>query len=482
MSKKKESWNTAGYRRVAAHIDEKHNNLIILEILKERNKYKQLMAICRCELCGGSKPLRVSKIIDGTYKSCGCQKSLNPESYIGKTFGELTILKSAGVRCEKTFVLCQCSCGTKKELGLSVVIGGNTRSCGHLKAADNPEQYIGNTYGQLRILSVVGVVNHAMRVNCVCSCGSETTVKLTHVLAGYVKSCGCLAKLKNPEQYIGKRYGSYYVKAIVDDPSRMGRAVAECVCDCSNIRKVKISNLLSGAIVSCGCAKRTRDGLTSKNYRKFYNIWRSMLKRCYQSGNYKTSDRTLAFLATVSVGPSYSNYGARGIKVCPEWHDPKVFIKWYVANIKEGESMDRIDNDGDYTPENMRSATAVMQANNQRPKKTGSSGYTGIYKIHDTFTWVVRYNNKTTRNNGVSSLLKAVIDRNIFIVKHELPNKLNHPNKKCSAEILINGKNPKIWKIRLTDSSGNEYISNPNKLEGKLDSLGLRKVISSLTD
>ena len=80
---------------------------------------------------------------------------------------------------------------------------------------------------------------------------------------------------------------------------------------------------------------------------KIYQVWSSMKKRCYNPNN-----------------TYYKYYGARGIKVCDEWLDAKTFCDWAMANgYKEGLSIDRIDNDDNYHPKNVR---FVSQKDNNR--------------------------------------------------------------------------------------------------------------------
>ena len=83
-----------------------------------------------------------------------------------------------------------------------------------------------------------------------------------------------------------------------------------------------------------------------------YSTWRNMLSRCENPADL-----------------SYRNWGARGIAVCPQWHDVVAFITWMEANLglrPPGMVLDRIDNDGNYEPGNIRWATPAVQRANQR--------------------------------------------------------------------------------------------------------------------
>lgn len=133
-----------------------------------------------------------------------------------------------------------------------------------------------------------------------------------------------------------------------------GRPAWLCKCDCGSEAIVRGNDLRRGATHSCGCIHREQ--LTERNTthglcgQRLYNIWGCMVQRCY-------NERT----------PCYNLYGGRGIKICDEWRlDFKSFYDWAMANgYKDDLTIDRIDNDKGYFPNNCRWITAKEQGNNR---------------------------------------------------------------------------------------------------------------------
>jgi hypothetical protein len=158
----------------------------------------------------------------------------------------------------------------------------------------------------------------------------------------------------------GHRYGRLVVIRQAESVIRPGgykHAKWLCKCDCGNERLVSACHLSTGHTRSCGCLARdttssyfTKHGMVKT---PMYNAWRSIKERCF-----------------CTTTEAYDRYGGRGITMHPAWVDDFAAFYAYVGDCPSpGMSLDRINNDGNYEPGNVRWATAKEQANNRRPRK-----------------------------------------------------------------------------------------------------------------
>lgn len=169
----------------------------------------------------------------------------------------------------------------------------------------------------------------------------------------------------------GKRFGRLTViePAFVDARGEWHWA---CKCDCGNLKTVAGNKLRSGNTRSCGCLQTEERGKGKithhKTDTKLYIIWLNMKARC---GNPKNT--------------MYYRYGGRGITVCQEWiHDFAEFMKWAEsAGYQEGLSIERIDVEKGYSPENCR----WIQKKDQWLNRSDSHRLTAFGKTQTMKEW-----------------------------------------------------------------------------------------------
>jgi len=154
------------------------------------------------------------------------------------------------------------------------------------------------------------------------------------------------------ETVIGSKFGRLTI--IKESEKRIDNRVSVyCICDCGNEVIASINSLKKEHKKSCGCLKKE----TKSNYKNglrhhpLYNVWANIKQRCLNKKQ-----------------PKYNDYGGRGIKICKEWENSfECFYNWCLNNSwGKGLEIDRVNNNGDYEPNNCRFVSRSINMNNTR--------------------------------------------------------------------------------------------------------------------
>jgi len=211
--------------------------------------------------------------------------------------------------------------------------------------------------------------------------------------------------------------GNLYDRLIVISraPNRGKHVAWNCMCSCGRSSVVRGDRLRGKYSKSCGCLQKetaTSHGLSAH---PLYVVWFSMKSRVL---NPKDS--------------SFHNYGGRGISICKEWLKFPPFYAWAKDKWKSGQDIDRENNDAGYEPDNCRFVTRSLNNVNCRKLERNTSGYTGVHfrKSDGVYQSYLDYLplGGHVYLGYFSTPEDAVTARNNFIIKNNLPHKIQEKN------------------------------------------------------
>lgn len=304
------------------------------------------------------------------------------ERKVGDKFNMLTLVTPIA-ESDKRNSIFKCDCGKVCEKNFNNVRRGITKSCGCYRRNFQFKDRSGEKHGRLTILEPFGRNASGKQLwRCLCECGNEKITDTAALTSGDTTSCGCARMFRDvKEDLVGKKFNRWTVKSLVPHKER-SRSKVEwfCVCECGTERNVDAYDLKNGHSKSCGCLSRE---ITSKiktthgmSKTPTYRAWRKMLERCYNPKDKR-----------------YEDWGGRGIKVCDRWNPEKGgSFENFLEDMgvrPANKTLNRIDNDGDYCPDNCEWSSGSVQAYNRRMLDNNTTGRTGVY-VGQYNNWVAQ--------------------------------------------------------------------------------------------
>ena len=211
----------------------------------------------------------------------------------------------------------------------------------------------GKRFGKWTVLNFIQIDKPGKHYECMCECSNIGVIPGTTLRAGRSTQClQCMfIERDRPDDIIGKKFGSWTVLKWVDTKNRLHRYETQCECGAigthygSDLRRSRQKGKQCRACGDKqGSITNTRHGMHKT---KIYGVWKAMIQRCSNPN-----------------ATHYDRYGGRGIKVCDEWKDFAIFFK-DMGEPPLGLTLDRIDNNWDYSKKNCRWITHKENCNNR---------------------------------------------------------------------------------------------------------------------
>lgn len=217
------------------------------------------------------------------------------------------------------------------------------------------EDLSGRKFGRWTVVERDNSKKQGVYWKCRCECGRIKSVRSDSLELGKSVSCGCYSSEQHTRNIIGQKFGRLTVTDRAERPTEYTNTHAYwmCQCECGNTLIARGSELRRGSIQSCGCLQIDTSTTHGMRHTPIYSEWCTIKQRCFNPNN-----------------GSYKDYGERGITMCDSWKNSFEAFYEDVSKLpnfrKDGYSINRIDNDGNYEPNNVEWSDNTTQANNKR--------------------------------------------------------------------------------------------------------------------